>query len=97
MPEILLRLLIPAILGVSLLYALAEVSWRRRRARQGRPVQDVYPGSLRHQQDLEAVRNGTAPNLTLWRHMSGSDQAAWDEQQIAAAARREAAAGPAVR
>lgn len=53
MPDILLALIIPAIVGASGLYAAADRWWRRRH-----PNTDAYPNSPAHRLALAAVAEG---------------------------------------
>ncbi|WP_406730030.1 hypothetical protein [Streptomyces sp. NBC_01794] len=43
----------------------------------------VYPGSEEHRAALASVDDGTAFNIKYWRTMSTTEQAEFDEQQLA--------------
>jgi hypothetical protein len=73
-----IRWIIPAILFVASAGALVLVWWERRHP-------SSYPGSAEHEAALESVRNGAAPNLTLWQSLSTEEQAAFDAEAIARA------------
>ncbi|MCZ7456230.1 hypothetical protein [Streptomyces sp. WMMC940] len=56
------------------------VAWAIDRRRR---VPEVYPGSEEYREALASVDDGTAFNLKYWRVMSTTEQAEFDERQLA--------------